>query len=158
MQWKNSNVKFTILVLILVFFSPIIMWSSRLVINIKREFTQEELKIIIDEYHLSSEARVEYLFSQGGDLYGVKIKLTDNQNIKDIFDCEFAYYNENEFEQEFTYYSSSGKVNAISLSECIEEINALFHEQFIGLYYFEEDSDRYLEITKQYAKNIKIYQ
>ncbi len=168
MRWKNKHTirkkYLSGIAFLLAGFLLLIGWVISTYINYysirkKSVFSQEELKMVYDEYHLDDDVHIEYLFSSGNDLYGVRLALIGNSDsINDIFDCDIIGENENRSSTVVRYYSSSGYVNATDMTKYICKLNNLLDEHFIGMWFFEENDTWYIEISKQYTKNIELYE
>lgn len=169
MRWENKHTmkKKYLLGMVFLFASLLLLigWVIGTYINYhsvhkKSTFLQEELKIVYDEYHLTDNAHIEYLFSSGNDLFGVRLSVIGSlDNINDIFACDLNFANENEYGYNATvrYYSSSGYVNAIDMSKYTNKLNNLLDENFIGMWYFEMNNTWYIEISKNNTPNIGLY-
>ncbi len=135
----------------------------------KSELSQEELANIREEYHLSDDAQIEYVCSQGRDVSGIRIRLTGVNDSTDIysiansiFDCNIIYDSENGADKTFRYYSEHGKVlqwkssagivnYSISMQDYLAQFNELTDKYFRALLFFEEGGNWYIEIYARYG-------
>lgn len=113
-------------------------------VKTKNEFSQNESEIIRSEYHLCDDAHIEYVFTQGGDMYGVRVRLTEadknadiDSMVNNIFNCNInmtcdserfsdktiQYYSEND--KMCQYRTSSGIENTVPMTGYVSTLNEL---------------------------------
>ena len=129
-------------------------------VKIKTDLRDNEKALICEEFYINADSDIEYIYEQGSDRYGVRIKLKeysaqyiDNILIikADIQSLQKYLLNDDFYE----YKASSGKYfsakNISNYFDCYSNFN-------FSAYAYNENGKYYLEIEKSNTDNISIFQ
>lgn len=165
----KKKIENAILVLSAIVIVVLIVWTIYTMLNyisVKTvyDLNEQEYAAICEEYLLDPQkANIEYVFSQGRDVFGVRLLLAEN-NLEDmnvlfaeqVFEDKYSDYFKVEEGQSCIHTTSDG-VERTAYSLNFSETSPKKIRYNVFCYIFEADGKYYMEMNHQHTDNAKIY-
>lgn len=164
MKTVNRNLKSVFIMAAATVFIFITVFIVRLYnfcrINVRYDLTFSEYNSVCSEWCLDPDkAKIEYIYSSGRDLYGVRLLIDDceYETISGIFTVEFEKSDSGKSSAGYSYKTRFGEdVKAVHLPFELPQLQN-YYAEFYDIFVFEADSNYYIEIEKAHSVNANMY-